>query len=87
MANEKWIRLAAAVLPKIDCARGEVKADGITYAVARATVRVYTPADPVPGDVEEKRIPGPFQVGPLCVGKVYSEQGGYIDADWYFEMF
>ena len=89
MPEAKWIRPATEVQPLINSADGVVKAHGISYAVKRAKVATmdYNPAIAIPGSVRQKKIRGPFQIGPMCVGKVRSEMGGFIDADWYFEMF
>ncbi len=89
----KWIRPVPSSpgteLPTIAKATGVVHAHGITYVVARAKVPImpYIPAIEVPGEVLPEETAGPFRIGPMCIGKVYSEEGGFIDADWYFEMF
>lgn len=89
----KWIRPAPApsgtLLPSVEKGTGVVQAHGITYVVAHARVPTmkYNPAIEVPGDVTPEETTGPFHIGPMCIGKVYSEAGGYIDADWYFEIF
>ena len=89
MPNEKWIRPAVVVDHLIESGTGVVKAHGITYVVAHAKVATmdYNPAIAVPGKVQKKATTGPFQIGPMCIGKVHSEAGGFIDADWYFEIF
>ena len=86
---ERWIRSSVAVESLIDYGTGEVKAHGITYAVAHERVATmdYNPAIAVKGTVLKKRTKGPFQIGPMSIGKVHSEAAGFIDADWYFEIF
>ncbi len=85
----KWIRPTITVEPLIEHAVGEIKARGITYAVAHAKVATmnYNPAIAVKGTLRKKKRKGPFQIGPLSIGKVHSEAAGFIDADWYFEIF
>lgn len=89
MAETKWIRPAVTVDPPIPEANGLVKAHGIEYVVQQARIATmdYNPAIAIPGTVQKKKTKGPFRIGPMCVGKVHSEEGGFIDADWYFEMF
>ncbi len=89
MAEEKWIRPAVAIETLIPSTDGVVDAHGITYTVKRARVPTmdYNPAVAVPGVVRKKQTKGPFQIGPMCVGLVHAEEGGFLDADWYFEMF
>jgi hypothetical protein len=90
----KWIRPAPAPtgtkLEVVNEIKGEVHQHGIVYVVAHARVPTmdYNPAI----EVEyEKLLPtprkGPFLIGPMCIGKVFSEEGGYIDADWFFEIY
>jgi hypothetical protein len=89
----KWIRPAPAPLgtelPSVAKATGVVHAHGITYVVAHARVPTmdYIPAIEVAGAVTPQETSGPFRIGPECVGRVDSEAGGFIDADWYFEQF
>jgi len=89
MSNGNWIRPDVAVQPAIPSADREITHNGVRYAVARARVvaMAHTAADPIPGELVQRDIPGPFQVGPMCVGKLYEQTDNHIDADWYFEIF